>query len=232
LPIIHRVAGSLRKVTKSGLRFPAMATKIASSVWRSSAGRQCANKVAVAVIGLAVTALVGGCAGGDSKPSALPSLTSTSASPSASRSSTTAPTPPAEAREKTSAGAAAFVRFYIGLINDAYRTGASEPLRKYAGPTCDSCMSIAAAVDDIYENGGHSEGGQLTIKALTPTGVTEGVQPTVVVLANKTRFQQFDADGTGTDTVAAEERRLYFDLDWTRSSWLVHGIRSEKGRDL
>src|SRR5262245_16374782 len=135
-----------------------------------------------AAAGLGV--LLGGCdSSGD--PATLPSISgSTSGSPSrsagASASPTAVPVPPAAARRHTSAGASEFVRFYIDLINAAYRTGASEPLRAYADGECDSCSSIADAVDEIY-SAGSARGGQIVPTNVIPAGLAPGVTPTVVV---------------------------------------------------
>src|SRR5262245_19160564 len=156
-------------------------------------------RLSVVVAGLSV--LVVGCdSSGD--PGTLPSLTanpSGSSSGSVSASATTVPTPPAAARKHTSAGASEFVRFYIDLINAAYRTGSSEPLRTYADDECDSCSSIADAVDEIYSTGS-ARGGQLTIKDIQAGGLASGVQPTVVVDTVTDRFERIDTAGNVTHT--------------------------------
>ena len=183
----------------------------------------------VAVVAI-VSVLVGGCdSSGD--PGTLPSVSGSSsgssfASPSASASPTAVPTPPAAARRHTSAGASEFVRFYIGLINEAYRSGASEPLRVYADHECDSCSSIADAVDEIYSTGS-ARGGQLTLTDITPAGLAPGVTPTVVVNAKISKFEQLDSSGAVTDTVRGRAETLYFELVWRQGSWLVLAIRNE-----
>ena len=183
------------------------------------------------VVAAGLSVLVGGCdSSGD--PGTLPSVTGSSAgspseSASVSASPTAVPTPPAAARRHTSAGASQFVRFYIDLINEAYRTGASEPLRVYADDQCDSCSSIADAVDDIYATGS-ARGGILTIRDIQASGIASGVQPTVVVDTITDRFERLDASGNVTHTNPPEARILIFDLVWTNSDdWQVQGIRSQ-----
>jgi hypothetical protein len=120
------------------------------------------------------------------------------------------------------------VRFYIDLINEAYRIGASEPLRVYADDECDSCSSIADAVDDIYATGS-ARGGQITPIGVTPAGLAPGVTPTVVVDAKISKFQQLDSSGAVIDTVRERSDTLYFELVWRQRSWLVLAIRNEAG---
>ena len=71
--------------------------------------------------------LLSGCGGDSPEPKPLPkdSKSSPSASPSA-----TPPEMPAAAKKKTKAGAIAFVRHYVELINYAGRSGEPRPLAR------------------------------------------------------------------------------------------------------
>src|SRR4051794_697515 len=93
-----------------------------------------------------------GC-GGDPKadPSPSPSV------PSASPVSTT-PAPPAlpeAAKANTKAGAIAFVKYYVQLINHAQATGDVAALAAVEDPGCSSCASGRRLLKKIYESGGH-----------------------------------------------------------------------------
>jgi Family of unknown function (DUF6318) len=181
------------------------------------------------IVGLVVLAPIGACGGGDgSKPSGLPPLTSAASSSSGPGPVTTSPSAQGKARAKTPAGASAFTRFYIGLINDAYRTGVSEPLRRYAGPRCDSCTSIAAAVDDIYDRGGQAEGGRLYVKRVAATGIRSTSQATVVVDIAVSPYRQIDGSGRVVDQVAARQTVLLVDLEWSNGVWRIKGIRDQR----
>jgi Family of unknown function (DUF6318) len=179
------------------------------------------------VVGLTVLALIGACGAGDgSEPSGLPPLTATAGS--SSKPGLMATSPLGEARTKTPAGAALFTRFYLGLINEAYRTGASGPLRRYAGPGCASCTSIAAAVDDIYDNGGRAEGGRLSVKRIAATGISPTSQPTVVADIAVSPYRQIDGDGRVVDKVAARQTVLLVDVEWSNGTWRIKGIRDQR----
>jgi hypothetical protein len=110
-----------------------------------------------AVLGaVALSFVVAGC-GGDPKvdPSPTPS------SPVASPVSTTPAPPvmPAEAKTDTKAGAIAFVKYYIELINHAQATGDVEPLRPVEGSGCESCQKVRRSIAQIYASGGSIKGG-------------------------------------------------------------------------
>jgi hypothetical protein len=87
-----------------------------------------------------------------------PRRTSTSASPTA-----TAPTLPAQAKEDTPEGAAAFVKHYIDVFNYAARTGDVEELSKLSSPTCEGCQSYIRLYRDTYKAGGYFKGSDWTL---------------------------------------------------------------------
>jgi len=180
------------------------------------------------VVAAGLSVLIGSCdSSGD--PGTLPSVSgrsagSSSGSASVSASPTAVPTPPAAARRHTSAGASEFVRFYIDLINEAYRTGASEPLRVYADDECDSCSSIADAVDDIYATGS-ARGGQITVRQTAATGISEGVTPSVTADVITTRLEVVDSAGNVTRTSRGRAGELLLTLRWSDPEWLIVSIR-------
>ena len=103
----------------------------------------------------ALLVLLAGC-GGDPKadPSPTPSESPVSTTPSP-----TAPTMPAAAAENSKAGAIAFVRYYIELINHAQATGDVEALAKVEGSNCESCANVRTSIGKIYGAGGSITGG-------------------------------------------------------------------------
>lgn len=66
---------------------------------------------------------------------------------------------PAAAKANTKAGAIAFVRYYVELINHAQATGDVSALAEVEDPGCKSCTSVRRGVTDIYGSGGHIDGG-------------------------------------------------------------------------
>ena len=101
--------------------------------------------------------------------------------PSASASPTTEALPPVgpadfpvpdEARTKDAAGAEAFLRYWIDLINRQRAIPAGQPLREL-GPKCDECLRIARNYDDAAAAGNKYEGGELSIAVLATPSIKD-----------------------------------------------------------
>jgi hypothetical protein len=110
------------------------------------------------VVGAALVVLVAGC-GGDPKADPSPS---TSSAPTVSPTPTPTPTPPVlpdAAKADTKAGAIAFVKYYVELVNSAQASGQTTALELVESSGCASCSNVRRGLDEIYSNGGHIEGG-------------------------------------------------------------------------
>jgi hypothetical protein len=112
------------------------------------------------VVSAALVLVVAGC-GGDPKadPTTTPSSPSTSVTPTA-----TPPVMPEAAKANTKAGAVAFVKHYIDLINYAQATGHIDVLAAVEDPGCDSCGNGRSALARIYSAGGVITGGKLSFR--------------------------------------------------------------------
>lgn len=73
---------------------------------------------------------------------------------------------PAEATERTEAGAEAFARHYIELMNYAQASGEDAVLVDNSSIDCAVCSGYIVATREGYEDGGHIEGGTFTIAEL------------------------------------------------------------------
>jgi hypothetical protein len=71
---------------------------------------------------------------------------------------------PEGAKANTKAGAIAFVRYYVELINHAQATGDVDTLASVESARCKSCRDGRKYIRDVYDNGGNIEGGDLRIK--------------------------------------------------------------------
>ena len=111
---------------------------------------------------LAGAALLSGCA---EKQQANESLPSASASPTEEALPPLGPEDlpmPAEARTQDAAGAEAFVRYYIELINRTSDVMDAQPLRDFSDG-CADCNRIANSVEEDAAAGYEYEGGGITI---------------------------------------------------------------------
>ena len=118
----------------------------------------------VAVVGVLVgTALLSGCA---EKQEARDTLPTTSAAPTTEALPQLGPADfpvPDEARTKDAAGAEAFVRYFIDLLNRQQAIPAGQPVRDL-GPECATCQRIANSFDEAAAAGQTYNGGELTVK--------------------------------------------------------------------
>jgi hypothetical protein len=71
----------------------------------------------------------------------------------------TAPVEPAEASANTKAGAIAFVKYYVELINHAQATGDTAALAAAEDPRCGACASGRKYLTSVYTRGGRIRGG-------------------------------------------------------------------------
>jgi hypothetical protein len=169
------------------------------------------------VVGAALMLLLAGC-GGDPKADPPPST-----SPTPSVSST--PSPPAlpeAAKANTKAGAIAFVRYYVALLNLLQSTGDERPLLAVSQSNCRSCMAVVRAANAIYDSGGHVEGGLWTIRkaevehpapAAWTVRISGQLAPSRVIEAGATSPKP----GTGGDADA--EFVLTFRDSWEVVQW-------------
>lgn len=90
--------------------------------------------------------------GGGSTPAVTPSSTATGA-----------PVLPEEAKGNTKAGAIAFVKHYVEVMNYFQRTGIQAPLSNLETPGCRSCDRVRSGISKIYGAGGSIKGGAWTV---------------------------------------------------------------------
>ncbi len=92
-----------------------------------------------------------------SGPADPPSSSATS--PSTTPPSNGAPTMPALAKKETTAGAKAFVRYYIEVLNDATRTQMTARLAAKSASDCRVCHNIISSIRRAQAHHGYQKGG-------------------------------------------------------------------------
>jgi hypothetical protein len=165
---------------------------------------------------LASVVLVAGC-GGD--PKADPSPSTSTAPPSV----TPTPTPPAlpdAAKLADTAGAIAFVKYYVDAVNHATGTGDTSALRGASSAGCESCRGVLAKVDDLYSAGGHSEGG---VWRLVEVRVSHAGMPWRVLGHLTYPSQRIVKPGQADETFPPGEYDMEFTLRYRNGGWQVAG---------
>jgi hypothetical protein len=180
------------------------------------------------VIGVVIgTALVSGCA---EKQEASDTLPSPSASPTTEALPELGPADfpvPDEARTKDAAGAEAFLRYWVDLLNRQQAIPAGEPLREL-GPDCRECLRIARAFDDAATAGQRYEGGELSLNDVTEPQLTRdeasinfGTRVEPVSLRDSSGKPVPDGQGDLNPNAGSGISLIWSEADQT---WLVAGM--------
>jgi len=190
--------------------------------------RRSAKRVA-ATLGV-TAALVSGCSEKQEASTTLPD-----ASSSAPAETTTELPPlgpedmpmPDEARTQDTAGAEAFVRYYIELINRTSTVMDAEPLRQLSDG-CEDCARLATNTEQAARAGEDYEGGQITITDVTPPLIVSG-EAEMAVRIDQAALSVLDASGR---PIADRGSRAYPGLpgsaaavwDPDRRTWLMTAL--------
>lgn len=174
---------------------------------------------------LAGPALLAGCA---EKQEANATLPSASEAPATSAPALPPMGPaefpvPLEARTKDAAGAEAFLRYYIELINRQQTIPAGQPLCDL-GPDCQECLRIARNYDEAAAAGHRYVGGGLTLNDVPPPVMDrDNAEMSFGVRAEA--VQLIDAAGADVEPglPVAPNLGSGIDLVWssTQQTWLV-----------
>ncbi|MCV2488295.1 hypothetical protein OF117_02885 [Geodermatophilus sp. YIM 151500] len=183
----------------------------------------------LAVLGFAAAVLVlTGCSEAPQQPAAVDAApTSASASPTEEELPPLGPPDfpvPDEARTQDEAGAEAFLRYYIELINRQQAVPDGQPLRDL-GPDCRECHVIAQRFDDAAAAGYKLEGGQLSITSDLGTKASPN-EAEIAFIARAEAAAAYGMTGTpiaGLQYPAQEALSSGLGVVWspTDESWLV-----------
>lgn len=182
--------------------------------------------------GVAATALLAGCNGGDEDPTASPtgsSATSSSTSPTGSSTATSSASPspsvsvslPSAARANTEAGAIAFAKFFVTEMDRAYVEADSEPLKPLFTKNCEDCQNVVDIIDKLEGSGTHQATSSATVAGATYAKLSG--QPAVDVFVAYASVNRLDKAGkvvfTGKDRKVSYRLRLA-----NTNGWLVDEI--------
>jgi hypothetical protein len=148
------------------------------------------------VAGLAAGAVaLSGCSGRQEANDTLPEADS---SPSLSDASLPPLGPPdlpmpAEARTQDAAGAEAFVRYYIDLINRTSTVMDAAPLREFSNG-CQDCERIASATEEAAAAGQDYDGGEMTVLQ-SGEPLLAGSTARMALRVDQAEFEVLDASG-------------------------------------
>ncbi|WP_262852923.1 DUF6318 family protein [Mumia quercus] len=179
------------------------------------------SRLGTALVAAVALLSVGACTGeepADGDPSATPRV---SATPSA----TSTPTPPplpAEAREHSADGAAAFVEYYIAVFNYAATTGDTTALAAASMSTCSACNGLVKRYEQIYLDGGTSQdpGWRPTV---TSSQLVAGQFHVTIDLRTATHDFR-PRKGAPAHTVEAKTYHDLYRLKWVDDGWRIDSL--------
>ena len=169
---------------------------------------------------VALCALLGlvGCTEEAAAPPPLPSVAAASPTPVA------LPVPP-EATPETPRGAAAFARFYMQVLTEAFQTADPTQLRSLSDPGCGGCNNFISAVEGSADAGERTEGGDFNVVFAEAPPVEDG-DVIVELRYSRDAARVLTGDGSVRVEVPADPPLdAQMRLVRTGSSWIVMGLR-------
>ncbi|SDQ46483.1 DUF6318 family protein [Quadrisphaera sp. DSM 44207] len=188
-------------------------------------------KVAARIAVVGVLAL-SACSGGDEpdpapappSPSAgAPAETATPTPTETATATVVPPVMPPEARERTTAGAEAFTRFYFDAVNHGFRTGDTSLMEAHSMEECTSCSSTRDYIREPVDRGGTWEGTALVIREMAVAPLEEAGAIVDVYLEQPAGVVH-DADGSITEEPAQPPWVASVYLRWREGEWATYGL--------
>jgi len=134
---------------------------------------------------------------------------------------------PEDATEKTTAGAKAFVGFYIELINYGLTHNDPLPLTAASSQECEPCNRIIKSIEENARRGGGQVGGEWHAAELAPVGGQPQARPVIVAAIDVHRgYYRTRANGPRH---SIDAKRVIYEfwiqrVDETR--WLIQDVRA------
>lgn len=160
-------------------------------------------------------------------PTPSPSVSSSSASPSASPSpSVTASGPqiPAAAREKTDAGAEAFVKYFFERYNTAWTAPAPGLILELSDPACEFCTRAEKTAVTLEGRGDRYDRAPVSVRSVEQFVGAKDPQKFLFVELVQNRANVVSESGEVVHTDKRAELRSNVVLVWRDKRWFLLGV--------
>jgi hypothetical protein len=135
------------------------------------------------------------------------------------------PALPTRAQSETPAGAEAFVRYFIEVLNYAQKTGDTARLRQVSTSRCAACEGYVEAIERAYSTGGRVKGGALTVGGLRELPKDYGADWGGYGRGRATPQTIFRGDGSKS-SFDGGRFALYAYTRWVDHQWAMQWMRT------
>jgi hypothetical protein len=132
---------------------------------------------------------------------------------------------PAAARAHTKAGAEAFVRFYIDLVNEASIAPLAGVVVPLSDTGCVACKNIEADLQDLVAKDRRYAQRALAIQGLGPVTETGDGQWVLPMTLRQSATDILDSSGQRVDVVQAQTFRRSVAVVWRVGRWVMFGMQ-------
>jgi hypothetical protein len=127
---------------------------------------------------------------------------------------------PALAREQSRAGAKAFVRHYIELINYAWASGRTDELKALAAASCAVCRKSALSIEHVFTAGGSKTDGEWSVSAIAVLPTEPLQQPVVDAAISIAAGSLKESASSAPVSIQPSSSHLTFRLEW-KDGWVA-----------
>lgn len=173
------------------------------------------------MVGLVMGAALMACGAESQRPDRPVSNPPPSAPSAPSAPTLASPDLPDLSRSRGQAGAEAFVRHYVALVNYAQATGDTDGLAAAGAQGCRACADFVTRIEQVYGLGGSIKSTGLAIRRLFSTPVAKGVW--LVSVEARSGSETVTLPAEPGRSVPSERIRLNFTVEFSQA-WLVEDV--------
>ncbi len=183
------------------------------------------RRTAAALVVVPLFALAS-CSGDPHKPPPYTPSPTPTASTSPTPTGPVAPTLPAAAKKHTRAGAEAYVRYYVDVLNYAQVADDLEAMATVTSRECVECQTVLRSLQENHKTGAKTEGGKWTVIAFSNAHPHSGGEYSFVTTINQTP-EIVTAPNGHTEHYTGGKVSYTFDTAWSevrgwRITWLYY----------
>jgi len=134
---------------------------------------------------------------------------------------------PEYARAENFGGATNFVKFVLGQYEDVYQTGDTRLWERLSADDCVFCSSVIDESAALLEDGGHREGGVITVTDEIATGgIADDGFTYVSRTYSVTETRDVDSSGDVIAVGPAGTGTASFKLKYGNGIWVIYGVET------